>query len=52
MHKGIEGFSIKVDVTKEGEVEQMVKAVVDKWGRLDIGVNNAGIACTLLAFNV
>jgi NAD(P)-dependent dehydrogenase (short-subunit alcohol dehydrogenase family) len=35
---------VKCDVTKKDQVQAMVKAVVAKFGRLDIGVNNAGIA--------
>lgn len=31
------------DVTDSGRVNQVVKEVVEKWGRLDILVNNAGI---------
>jgi NAD(P)-dependent dehydrogenase (short-subunit alcohol dehydrogenase family) len=30
-------------VTKADDVQAMVKTVVDKWGKLTIGVNNAGI---------
>jgi NAD(P)-dependent dehydrogenase (short-subunit alcohol dehydrogenase family) len=33
---------MKVDVTKRAEVDAMVKASVDKFGKLDILVNNAG----------
>lgn len=36
------------DVTQAADVESMVKTTVDTWGRLDIGVNNAGIAGTLV----
>lgn len=35
---------IKCDVSKSAEVDALVKAGVDKFGRLDIMVNNAGIA--------
>ncbi|XP_051122294.1 3-oxoacyl-[acyl-carrier-protein] reductase 4-like isoform X2 [Andrographis paniculata] len=31
------------DVSKEAEVESMIKAVVDRWGRIDVLINNAGI---------
>ena len=38
-----EAMAVKCDVTKKGEVENMVKQVIGKWGRIDILVNNAGI---------
>jgi len=41
--KGIRSMAIAADVTDEMAVEAMVAAVVDKWGTLTIGVNNAGI---------
>jgi NAD(P)-dependent dehydrogenase (short-subunit alcohol dehydrogenase family) len=41
--EGITAIAIKTDVTNETDVENMVKTVVDKWGTLTIGVNNAGM---------
>ena len=41
--KGIETIALTADVTQPDAVEAMVHAVVDKWGVLTIGVNNAGI---------
>lgn len=38
-----EGLAVKCDVSKKGEVDEMVKKTVKKWGSLDILVNNAGI---------
>ncbi len=35
--------AIKADVTKEGEVEKLGKFAVEKFGRIDIWINNAGI---------
>ena len=35
---------ITADVTQLDQIELMVSQVIDAWGRLDIGVNNAGIA--------
>ena len=32
-----------VDVTREPEIAQMVKETVDRWGRIDILFNNAGV---------
>jgi len=40
---GGEAMAVKCDVSKKDEVEKMVKAAVDKWGKVDIMVNNAGI---------
>lgn len=42
-NKGIKAMSITADVTRENEVQMMVDAVLEKWGTLTIGVNNAGI---------
>jgi NAD(P)-dependent dehydrogenase (short-subunit alcohol dehydrogenase family) len=41
---GHSGIFVKCDVTKKDQVQAMIKAVVTKFGRLDIAVNNAGIA--------
>ena len=40
---GIDSFFIRCDVTKKENVETMVEEIVRRFGRLDIGVNNAGI---------
>jgi len=42
--KGGSALGFKTDVTKRGEVEALVKGAVDKYGRIDVIVNNAGLA--------
>ncbi|MDR1177024.1 MAG: glucose 1-dehydrogenase [Treponema sp.] len=41
--KGITAMALKTDVTSEADVEKMLKDISGTWGRLDIGVNNAGM---------
>jgi NAD(P)-dependent dehydrogenase (short-subunit alcohol dehydrogenase family) len=41
---GREAMALEVDVSDEGDVEQMVKTVLDKFGKIDVLVNNAGVA--------
>lgn len=36
-------FYVKCDVSKSAEVDNLVQAAVDKFGRLDVMVNNAGV---------
>src|ERR1700736_878923 len=40
---GGEAESIEGDVTRQTQVERMVKTAVDKFGRLDVLYNNAGL---------
>lgn len=40
---GRESMAIKVDVTKSDEVAEMARRVYERWGRIDILVNSAGI---------
>ena len=42
--QGGEGIFIRTDVTVRGDVEAMVAKTVERFGRLDGAVNNAGIA--------
>jgi NAD(P)-dependent dehydrogenase (short-subunit alcohol dehydrogenase family) len=41
---GGEAFAVKCDVSKTTRVQAMVKTVVDTYGRLDYGFNNAGVS--------
>lgn len=41
---GRKSLALKSDISREEEVEEMIEQAVDYLGRLDIAVNNAGIA--------
>ena len=40
---GAEALGVRVDITRQAEVEAMVGAVVGKFGRIDILINNAAL---------
>jgi len=48
---GGEAIAVQADITKAEQVEQMVKKVVDQWGKVNILVNNAGIPAGILESN-
>jgi NAD(P)-dependent dehydrogenase (short-subunit alcohol dehydrogenase family) len=41
------GQALQVDVAEESSVDTMVDAVVERWGRVDVLINNASIFATL-----
>jgi 2-epi-5-epi-valiolone dehydrogenase / demethylgadusol O-methyltransferase len=41
--KGCQSFALTLDITADGAAEAMVQAVVDRWGGLEVAVNNAGV---------
>jgi 3-oxoacyl-[acyl-carrier protein] reductase len=41
--QGGQAFHLKADVSKASDVKQLVKATLDRFGRIDILVNNAGV---------
>lgn len=47
---GHKALAVKVDVTKQAEVDDMVRKAIDKFGRIDILVNNAGASSQLRPF--
>lgn len=40
---GGEAIALHADVSKADQVEQLIKTVMEKWGRVDVLINNAGI---------
>jgi NAD(P)-dependent dehydrogenase (short-subunit alcohol dehydrogenase family) len=50
--KGRKGVFVKADVSNYNDVEQMVDAVLNKLGRVDVLVNNAGINIDKLVTNM
>lgn len=42
--EGREAFSFRGDVSSVEEMERLAQAVLDRWGQIDLLVNNAGIA--------
>jgi len=47
---GRKSLAVKVDVTRQEEVDAMVKQAIDTFGRIDILVNNAGSSSELRPF--
>jgi 3-oxoacyl-[acyl-carrier protein] reductase len=41
--KGGEAIALQANVSQADQVDMLIKAAMDKWGRVDILVNNAGI---------
>ncbi|WP_457253637.1 SDR family NAD(P)-dependent oxidoreductase [Pedococcus sp. P5_B7] len=41
------GHAVQVDVAEESSVTAMVEAVLERWGRVDVLINNASIFATL-----
>lgn len=48
--RGHEALAVKADVSNRAEVDDMVKAALDRFGRIDILVNNAGGSSRLKPF--
>jgi len=44
LEKGVDAMVFKADVSDQNQVNDMIKQVLEKYGRIDILVNNAGIA--------
>lgn len=41
--EGHEGCFVRVDVSKESEIERMIEETIARWNRIDILFNNAGV---------
>ncbi|KOR86068.1 3-hydroxybutyrate dehydrogenase [Bacillus sp. FJAT-22058] len=42
-NNGLEAIGLKADVTSEADIIQLIKQAKDKYGRIDIFINNAGL---------
>jgi NAD(P)-dependent dehydrogenase (short-subunit alcohol dehydrogenase family) len=47
---GCQALAVKVDVTKQADVDAMVAKAIEKFGKIDILVNNAGASSQLRPF--
>lgn len=52
INKGGKAIPVPADVTKAEDIEQMVKTVLNQFGKIDILINNAGIAPMNKALNI
>ncbi|MBM7648210.1 3-hydroxybutyrate dehydrogenase [Bacillus ectoiniformans] len=43
VQKGFDAYGIKANVTVEADIENMIAKTVEKYGRLDVLINNAGM---------
>lgn len=42
--RGTDATALRLDVTQRGEIDAAVQALADRWGRIDIWCNNAGVS--------
>ena len=42
--EGVEAIALQADVTQPEQIEQMINVIVEKFGKIDVLINNAGIA--------
>lgn len=49
---GVETYAVKTDVSDAGQAAKLIQQTVDKFGRLDVLVNNAGITRDNLAIRM
>ena len=49
---GSDAIAVRADVSKKDEAQALIKAAVDKFGRIDILVNNAGFTRPALLINM
>jgi NADP-dependent 3-hydroxy acid dehydrogenase YdfG len=40
---GGDAFAVQSDVTRTADLDEVVRVAVDRWGRVDVWVNNAGV---------
>ncbi|MCM8818488.1 MAG: SDR family NAD(P)-dependent oxidoreductase, partial [Candidatus Omnitrophica bacterium] len=52
IEKGIETISKKIDITIESQVEEGSKEIIEKWGKIDVLINNAGITKDKIIFRM
>ena len=45
--KGFESYALEVDVSKEADAERLAQKTLDRFGRIDVLVNNAAIFSTI-----
>lgn len=43
-HSGGEAFTVRADVRESGDVDRLISATMERWGRVDVLVNNAGLS--------
>ena len=43
----VDSFAVQADVAKDKDCRRMVEAAIDRWGRLDVLVNNAAVTKTV-----
>jgi 3-oxoacyl-[acyl-carrier protein] reductase len=44
---GVQSFAVQGDVAKDADCRTLVQAAVDRWGRLDVLINNAAVTKTI-----
>ena len=49
--KGIEISGIAADVAKGADLKKLIQHSIDKWGKLDVWVNNAGLSSGMRAIH-